>query len=99
MQPDRNAVDADFSPFPGLAAIAEVLDLHRAVDDQRTAKGHAPGLHHAPQQGRRPIRTDHLALRQTGAGVLHHLPAGGLGEQCFGEFNGHRRQYAHPRPR
>jgi len=45
-------------------------------------------------QWRGPIRTDHLALLKVSARAFHHVPAGGLHEQFFCEFNGHSAQYA-----
>ena len=94
MQTHRHAMGANLSPFARLATGAEILNINLALDRHGSAKGNAVRLHHPAQQRRRPIGTEHLALRQVGARQFHDVPTGGLHEQGLCEFNCHSNQYA-----
>jgi len=78
MQRHRDPVRTDFPPLTGLAARAEVLDINLVLDDHRSAEGGAVVLHHAAQERRLPIGTQHLAELDVGAGALDHIPTGGF---------------------
>ena len=81
VQTDGNGVGANRSPLTRVAAGAEILDVDRTVNDQPRAEGCLARLHHAPEQWRLPVGTEHLVLFEIAASPLHGLPAGGFLEQ------------------
>ncbi len=81
VQADGNGVRANRSPLARVAARAEVFDVDGAVNDKPRAEGRLACLHHAPEQRRLPVGTEHLVLLDVAARPLHGLPAGGFLEQ------------------
>src|SRR5260221_12853261 len=94
MQSYCDNVRTDLSPLPGIAAGAEVFNVDFAFDHHRSAIRSSLRLHHAAQQRRGPVGTQHMSLLYVGARALHHVPTGGLNEEVFCEFNRHANQAA-----
>ena len=104
VQPHRDGVGADDARLTRGAAGAEVVNVHRPLDDQARAIRRRSLLHNALEQRRRPVRGKDLAARQQRTGVLDRLPAGGLHEEGLRQLSethprncaGHRACFATP---